>query len=949
MKPTSRHCSRLFPAIFIAFTALAIVPASATSDFWDGSTDATWATSTNWLTDPVGVPGTGDTATFSNGGNGNTTVNLGAGVTIKTILFDTSSVAAYTIGSGAVGSQTLNFDNTGAITINSGVTANQVFNANLQLNSAAAANSTFTNNGSGLLTIAGTVNANVASGNGVLNVDGTGNTTISGAVTKTGAGNNALFKKGSGTLTLSNGSVWSGTGAVQTAFSGPFTVQQGVLLLAGGTHTATGEAVIGGVVTHGGAGQNAKIQVDAGTLAISGYLSVGRGNGTGTATSDLVLNNGAIVTAGSMSAGYNANNTGNTPKGTITLNNTSSLTVGSGGAFNLAESAGSNMIMTLNDSASVTVTGSASGNAAAQATARHIGNQGTGVLTMNGTSSFSGGTSILNVGYQAGNGTINLNSGTFTLGGELRVGATNVNSSAAGSGTVNVAGGSMTLGALTLGRANDITGKMSGTMNVSGGTATSNGSAIIGFQGDGTAGGTLNVTGGTFTGAATGGIVIVGTAGSGRGVVNVNGGTFTSVNDMTMAENASSSGSFNLTTGTVNFGTTAEKWLRINNGSSGNGSITINGGTFNLNTNSDIRFGAAAGATGNNSITINGGIMQGQTGNANGMASLTSVIDMNQNATGAANNTFNLNGGTLLIGQVLTTQANNAGGTRTFNFNGGTLKAAGNTTAFFNLGSGTGSARANVRNAGAVINSNGFNVTISQPLLHSNIGGDSATDGGLAKQGSGTLTLSGANTYTGATVINGGTLALGASGSIDNSSGVSLGTNGSFDVSAKGGYTVNQLTGSGTVLGALTVSTELAIGNSPGTVDFGNSLTLGSSSTYLYELVGGGSSADLGLVAGDLTIQAGAILNLVQLGTYTLGDKFTLFSYSGTRSGTFAGLADDSTFTAGGGDWIINYDDTAAGFNGGSHANFVTVTAVPEPAAALLGGVGILALLRRRR
>jgi autotransporter-associated beta strand protein len=227
--------------------------------------------------------------------------------------------------------------------------------------------------------------------------------------------------------------------------------------------------------------------------------------------------------------------------------------------------------------------------------------------------------------------------------------------------------------------------------------------------------------------------------------------------------------------------------------------------------------------------------------------------------------------------------------------------------------------------------------------------------GTLTKQGGGILTLGGTNGYTGLTTISGtGTLALGAAGSINNSSGVALGTAGTFDVSAKsGGYSVAKLTGSGTVIGALTVTTELAIGNSPGVVTYTGDLTLGAASTSKFEVIGGSTAdptvGDLGVVNGLLTISAGAILNLVQLGAYTANDKFTLFAYN-TLSGTFAGMADDTNITDNlGGIWTINYNDNTAGLNGGVGAAYITVTAVPEPGAALIGSLGLLALLRRRR
>ena len=118
-----------------------------------------------------------------------------------------------------------------------------------------------------------------------------------------------------------------------------------------------------------------------------------------------------------------------------------------------------------------------------------------------------------------------------------------------------------------------------------------------------------------------------------------------------------------------------------------------------------------------------------------------------------------LDGGTFAATRVQKGDGNEA----FFNFNGGTLQARASVTDFFHS-----MTRANVRNGGAVIDTAGFDVTVAQALLHSDIGGDNATDGGLTKNGTGTLTLTGWSTYTGDTNINAGTLAIGGGASLYN-------------------------------------------------------------------------------------------------------------------------------------------------------------------------------------
>jgi autotransporter-associated beta strand protein len=722
-RPTRRrnHTPAALALALATFSPFATRSAHATSDTWDGSTDGAWATTSNWLTDPAAVPGAGETATFSLDAatvNNNTTIDLGAGVTIGAILFDTSAAAAYTLGSGAVGSQTLTLGTTGnAITLNSTVANNQLINASLGLTVTRTASNPSTyyavtnNSATNTLTVAGGISASTA-GVKVLHVTGAGNGAISGSISS-GTGNVSLFKTGTGTLTLSGGATFSGNGVTDGAnFASSAVFREGTTILNGGSYSNSGgELVVGGVATHGGAGTNTTLQLDNGAILNNiVWLSIGRGNGTGTTTSNLVLNGSSSVATTNLSAGYNANSVLNTPKGTITLNDTSSLS--SGGEFHLGESGGANFTMTLNDSSSVTLTGD-SGNPAR----RYIGGSnggtggGTGILTLNDSATFTdqGAANSFNVGYQNGNGTVNINAGTtFTTGAEIRVAASNTNGTFSGSGTINVSGGTLNMKALTLARNNnDVASTFAATLYLTSGTVNViNGSTLIGWRGT-----------------------------SSSGAIHISGGTF-------------------------NQGTTATANMVIGSFLGATGSVNVSGtGALAFQNNSNLRFSDVANANAARTLTIDGGSVTFYS-DAGTTVGGTGIIDLMLTSNPTGTSTINLNGGTLTANQL---KATSATGTRVVNFNGGTLKiaSAGQAAAFF--ATGTASA-ANVRNGGAVINTNSLDATISQVLAHSNIGGDNAADGGLTKAGAGVLTLTGANSFTGATTVAAGTLATGATG-----------------------------------------------------------------------------------------------------------------------------------------------------------------------------------------
>ncbi len=250
----------------------------AASGTWYGTLDNVWSTTNNWNSTNT-VPGTGNTATFNNAGNGQTTLDLGAGVTLKSILFDTVGAAAYTVGSGAVGSQILTLNDGGGITLNSTVASDQLVNASLTLGTATASAYTNTQNAvANTLTFAGGVQGGSGGVGGAktLTIMGAGTTTISGLIANGGASSVSLSKAGTGTLIVTGPNTYSGNttaggGVLRADYGVGLPSATGVLYLNGGGVLETAGTI---ARTLGTAAGNVSFSGSGGFAARGGPLGV---------------------------------------------------------------------------------------------------------------------------------------------------------------------------------------------------------------------------------------------------------------------------------------------------------------------------------------------------------------------------------------------------------------------------------------------------------------------------------------------------------------------------------------------------------------------------------------------------------------------------------------------------------------------------------------------------
>ena len=627
---------------------------------------------------------------------------------------------------------------------------------------------------------------------------------------------------------------------------------------------------------------------DAGTTVTTGTLSIGNGGTSGSLVGD-IANAGAVVfnrVDDSIFAGA-ISGTGTLAKlgdGTLTLSGANTFTglatiqsgtlsIGNGSTTgSVAAGIVNHGVLAFNRSDPSGYAGSVSGTGS-------LLKLGTGTLTLSGSSSYSGGTTVSDgtLAVAAG-GAINHTSADLIVSGvgstaalTVAGGALTANRSYLGSdgtGSATVSAGTWTTSAILF-AGFGLTAPANGTLNISGGTVQT-GDAYLGVFASGT--GSATVSGGTW---ANLGDLIVGYNG-GTGSLNVSGGTASTVNSL-IGTSALSTGSVTVTGGTWTAGGNVTVGSVDGTGTltiSGSGTALVGGtlsrgdfGSINLASGGTLQIGLG-GASGllagdlanNGTLIFNRSDDSSAIGSISGAGTLTKLGAGTLSLEGA--NTFS-GGTTIAAGAISLGSSGALGTTGTISFTGGALQFTATNITDSSSRFSTAASQA------YALDTNGQNVTLATGL--------SSSGGTLAKLGDGTLTLTGANTFTGLTTVATGTLQIGNGGTtgsiagniavdsdlVFNRSGTTTyggAISGNGDVTKLGTGTLI-VTGNNLAFGTTTVAAgTLEIGNggttgsirgnirNDGTVVFNRSIAL----TYAASIDGSGDVTKLG--AGTLTL-----------------------------------------------------------------------------------------------
>ncbi len=362
-------------------------------------------------------------------------------------------------------------------------------------------------------------------------------------------------------------------------------------------------------------------------------------------------------------------------------------------------------------------------------------------------------------------------------------------------------------------------------------------------------------------------------------------------------------------------------------GQTGSSGIRVNIVAANTHTGETVINTGSKLTLGNNLALQNSALNVGSAGGTFALAAGTNGGRIT-GETAAASPTF----GGLIGSRNLRSVFTNAGGNNESNL-------ANNAITGFTLNVGTG----NTHTYSGSIGGFGTDLTTSATT-----GGNST----LTKTGLGTQILSGAHTYTGPTNVDGGTLLI--NGSTSSTSLVTVNSGGT-------------LGGTGTISGSVTLNNGAFL--SPGASI--ESLATGSNtwnggSTFVFEFSTDGSTGaagtewDLLAITGSLDLSGASVGNPISFDLITMANAINsglLAAWDPDTSATWSGFV---TTTGGITSYAANlFDIDTTGFQNPLNGSFsvarngnnldLVYTAIPEPTAALLGGLGVLLLLRRRR
>ncbi len=690
--------------------------------------------------------------------------------------------------------------------------------------------------GSGALTLnnTGAMGFNGQSGARTLTLTGSsvGNNTLAAQIGDNG-GATTVAKTGAGTWVLSGSNNYSGAtivtggtlkdGAANALPTGTaLTVSNATFDLNGNAQTVGGLAdgsVATGVVTNSGAAATFTVNdstANSFSGKITGALALTKsGAGVLTLSGANTYSGDTTISAGTLKLGAANSIPGGASAGNVIDNGT--LDVG-GFSPSINGLSGSGVV---DDSGAGTPTLTVGNNNATSVFSGVIQNSsgtlaltktGTGVLTLSGTNTYSGATTISQ--------------------GTLQLGADNVLPNGAGKGNVTVTG------TLDMNGHNQTINALSGAGTVDNKSGTGTNTLTVGAN---------NATGWTFSGTITNtsGSLAITKTGTGSGTLSGNdsysGGTTISGGLLSLGNaKALGTGGLTMNGGTLNLNVYS---ISVANLSGNSGTILANnagvGGSYTLTVGSDNTSTAYGGVIANN--TDGWGETVGLTKIGSGVLTLSGVNTysgatviqsggainiQSANALGSSSATVNT-GGALQIQGGITTAAN------ALTLNGTGVASDG---ALRNISGNNTYAGAITLGSAARINSDAGQLTLSSGTAMS--GAFALTVGGagntvissaigvasLTKDGTGVLTISGANTYSGDTTVSAGTLKLGAANVIPNGSGKGNVTdNGTLDM---GGFndSINGLSGNGTVDNSGGGTPTLTVGNNNATSVFAGTI-----------------------------------------------------------------------------------------------------------------------------